>query len=367
MKNKNISFLLAGILLIFSCNNPKTGVGDYCADITVHELALETVSIDSIENCSYTGFSGTCNDSLYFMDEQLSYYYTISQEGKIGSRKLGLGRSSQELPTHPMGVSYNDLSGELVTMGGTYDGYVYDGKVRKFRMQTEGSKDSYASSSAYTLWDYVTMRNEKSYMYYNVICDTKTTCLNSSNKDYFAKAAIIMKVNLTDGKMTPIGHYPDFYVENQGKVKQLPYYYFDLDDDGGFFMTFQADSLIYHYDSDFKLLDTFGFKGRDMDTKYSNPGNNDKDFAKAIRTDQEHKGYYTWLERVGDYIFRSYQKSSKATTYGLQIYKGGTLIGDVDVPRGFKVAGKVGDYFVSHIVIDEEAQKLYFYRFKIDD
>lgn len=359
--------MLAIAFMVSSCNYKKTDEGDYGKKITVQELTLETVTVDSIENCSYTGFSGTCHDSLYFMDEQLSYYYTISPEGKIGSRNLGLGKSSQELPTHPMGVSYNDLSRELVTMGGTYDGYVYDGKIRKFRMQPEGSKDSYVSSSSYTFWDYVIMRNDKYYMYYNVICDSEPIGLNSSNKDYFAKAAIIMKVSLTDGKMTPIGNYPDFYVENQGKVKQLPYYYFDLDDNGGFFMTFQADSLIYHYDSDFKQLGTFGFKGRDMDTDYSNPGTTDEDFAKAIQDDQEHKGYYTWLERVGDYTFRSYQKSSKAASYGLQIYKGSTLIGDVDVPRGFKVAGKVGDYFVSHIVIDEEAQKLYFYKFKLDD
>lgn len=356
---------LCATIMTAACNNGKGGYSE--SDITVQKLELDSVTVENIELCSYTGYSGTCKDSLYFWDERLSDFYTISIDGELGKRRLGYGHSTQEIPIHPNGESYSDLSGELVTMGGTYDGYVYDGKVREFRMQPEGEKNSYTSSSIYSTWDYVIMRNDKSYMYFNVLSDIEEFGLNSSNKDYFAKAAIIMKVNLTDGKMTPIGHYPDFYVENQGKVKQLPYYYFDLDDDGGFFMTFQADSLIYHYDSDFKLLDTFGFKGRDMDTKYSNPGNNDKDFAKAIQTDQEHKGYYTWLERVGDYIFRSYQKSSKATTYGLQIYKGGTLIGDVDVPRGFKVAGKVGDYFVSHIVIDEEAQKLYFYKFKIDD
>ncbi len=367
MKKSNIYALLAVVILATSCSNKMKTKENSKETITVQELSLDSVTVDSIENCSYTGYSGTCKDSLYFLDEQLSYYYVISAEGKVGSRKLGLGKSSQELPIHPMGASYAEQSGQLVTMGGSYDGYIYDSKVRKFVMQPTGEKDAYTSASAYTLWDYVVMRNDKSYMYYNIFSDSETIGIFSNTKNYLEKAAIIMKVNLTDGKMTPIGHYPDYYVKNVGKIKHLPYYYFDVDDDGGFYVTYQADSLIYHYDSDFKLLGTFGFQGRNMDTQYSNPGTTMEDLGEAFQADLENKGYYYWIEHVGDYIFRSYRRSGKSATDGLQIYKGEKLIGDVDVPHGFKVSGRVGSYFVTNIIIDEEARTLYFYRFKIND
>lgn len=367
MKKSYIYVLLVVLISATSCSNKKETKGNTNDTITLRELSLDSVTIDSIENCSYTGYSGTCNDSLYFLDEQLSYYYTISPEGRVGSRKLGLGKSSKELPIHPMGASFSNQSGQLVTMDGSYDGYIYDGKVKKFLMQPKGEKDAYTSSSAYTLWDYIVMRNDKSYMYYNIFSDNETIGIFSNTKSYLEKAAIIMKVSLTDGKMSPIGHYSDYYVKNAGKVKHLPYYYFDVDDDGGFYVTYQADSLIYHFDSDFKLLGTFGFQGRNMDTQYSNPGTSIEDLGKAFQADLENKGYYYWIEHVGDYIFRSYKRFGKSTTDGLQIYKDDKLIGDVDVPHGFKVSGRVGPYFVTNIIIDEETNKLYFYRFKIDD
>lgn len=355
---------------IISCNNKRSNDKNAKIDIIFDKLSIDSVTIDSIPNCSFTGFSGIYEDSLYFYDEQLSYFYAISLDGSIGKRRLGLGHSSREIPiSRPQDVSFSKQSGELVALGGSYDMYIYDvkaDKVRKVLLKHEGDMKSYSSASAYTSWNYMVMRNDDSNLYYNVIGNNEDVDIFHKD-DYFKKAAIIMKVSLKDGEMEPIGRYSDFYVNNRNKIWHLPYYYFDIDNDGGFYVTYQADTLIYHYDANFNLIETYGFKGKDMNTQYTIPGKTEESFAKAYESDIKNTGYYYWLENQDEYTFRSYRKSGTAKTDGLQIYKDTTLVGDVDVPHNFKVAGKVGEYYVTKITIDEKAGKMYFYKFRLDE
>ena len=55
-------------------------------------------------------------------------------------------------------------------------------------------------------------------------------------------------------------------------------------------------------------------------------------------------------------LFRSYRKGGGSVTDGLQVYRDGVLVGDVDVPLGFRMAG--------YVVPDEEGERLYMFRFK---
>ncbi len=50
---------------------------------------------------------------------------------------------------------------------------------------------------------------------------------------------------------------------------------------------------------------------------------------------------------------------------GLQIYRNGILIGDVDVPRHLKVMGYIAPYYYSYVVSDDEEERLYLYRFEL--
>ena len=44
-------------------------------------------------------------------------------------------------------------------------------------------------------------------------------------------------------------------------------------------------------------------------------------------------------------LFRSYRKGGGSVTDGLQVYRDGVLVGDVDVPLGFRMAGYVDPYY----------------------
>ena len=105
-------------------------------------------------------------------------------------------------------------------------------------------------------------------------------------------------------------------------------------------MTYEADTLIYQYDCDYGQKKCFGYAGKDMDLNYryiKTP----KESGKYWRNERQTKGYYNWLEYVDEtgLLFRSYQKGGAQPVDGLQIYKDGVLIGDVNVPKGLKSVG----------------------------
>lgn len=353
-------------LMLTACNSVVNNKNNDGASIEIDSLDITKVAVDPIDNCSFVGFSGVDGDSLFYFDRVSSYLYSISAEGHLGSRELGLGHSGSEIPIKNANyVCYSEESKSYDIMGGTYDMYFYDDnkKCRRVDMKPQGESDSFESSTAYTLWDEVVMASDKDYIYYNVIGNNDNVAIYSRD-DYFDKAHIIMKVSKKDGSMIPFGKYSELYVANKNKIKHLPRYYFDVDGEGGLYVTYQADSVIYHCDKDFNIIETFGRQGVDMNTDYSDPGNTIESFANALSADAERVGQYYWIKKCGDYVFRSYFKSKESKTDGLQIYKDGVLVGDVDVPHKFKVVGKIKDYWFTSIASDEGQGKQNFYKFK---
>lgn len=92
----------------------------------------------------------------------------------------------------------------------------------------------------------------------------------------------------------------------------------------------------------------------------------EKETYENAREEMSSRGFYNWLEWVDEtgVLFRSYQKGDGADVDGLQIYRDGVLVGDVDVPKGLRVAGYVAPYYYSYVMPDEEREVLYVYRFK---
>lgn len=367
MKATTLFPLFTAIVLFSACRETsvKKTTG---SKISISSLTIEKIALDSIDNCSYIGFSSIRGDSVFYFDEVLSYLYSISLDGHIGERQLGLGKSASELPIkNPMQVCYSKEDDAFNIMGSSYDLYTYypaDRKTHRINMKPTGTDDSFQSSTAYTLWDEVLLEGNNDYIYYNIFGNNeKVDIFNRS--DYIDKAALLMKVSKETGEMTPIGSYSDYYKTNKNKIKHMPRYYFDIDDEGGFYFTFQVDSIIYHYDKDFNLIESFGLQGRNMNTKLSDPGSTTESFVKAFMADKDNVGHYYWIKNCKDYVFRSYFKSNKSNTDGLQIYKDGILIGDVDVPKNFRVSGYTGSYFVTNISFKESPASMTFYRFKL--
>ena len=133
--------------------------------------------------------------------------------------------------------------------------------------------------------------------------------------------------------------------------------------DGGFYVNFEADSTIYRCDMDFHAFEAFGRAGREVDSDYLSVRSYG-DADKYIKNRQE-KGSYGKIAVAGGYIFRSYARGAASSVDGLQIYSDGVLIGDVDVPKGFRVAGKIGNRFFSEIFSDPDSGQLSYFAFSL--
>lgn len=159
--------------------------------------------------------------------------------------------------------------------------------------------------------------------------------------------------------------FPQIYHDMPNKYMSAGYVNFDIDDNGIFYASFEADSLIYTFDLKCELLTAYGHAGREMDMEYRPIYSwNDMNKHRANRKD---KGRYSWIEYVDatGYLFRSYCKGTDSGTDGLQIYKKGVLIGDVDVPKNFRVTGYISPYYYSQIFEDDEHEKLTIFRFQL--
>ena len=97
---------------------------------------------------------------------------------------------------------------------------------------------------------------------------------------------------------------------------------------------------------------------------------NYKECRKNYRSERETKGYYYWIEYVDEtgLLFRSYKKQS-GTLDGLQIYKEGIMIADINVPKGLRVMGYIAPYYYSYIIpqLAENDDSLILYRFKMEE
>lgn len=165
--------------------------------------------------------------------------------------------------------------------------------------------------------------------------------------------------------MLAIG-YPESYESDSDRKAVFSSVNFDIDRMGNFYLTYEADTLIYVYDKEFCMKQCFGFSGRDMDLNYVSTLT-PQEVGQNYRKERNTKGFYNWMEYVDEtnVLFRSYKKGKERSSDGLQIYQKGILIGDVDVPKGLKVMGFINPYYYSYIISDEEREKLYLYRFRL--
>jgi hypothetical protein len=188
---------------------------------------------------------------------------------------------------------------------------------------------------------------------------------------YLKKSNHILEVDLVSehvGKMYATG-YPPIYHEH-------PYDYsvysftinFDIDRKGNFYVSYEADSLIYKYDNDYNPLYSFGYSGKNINMKISSVS----DFSgmsNYLKTEIKNNGFYDWVEYIDetDLLFRSYKKGSHEASDGLQIYSATGLLADISVPKNLKVAGYVAPYYYSQAITDPEKETLTVYRFKLSE
>jgi hypothetical protein len=350
-------------------------------NIKYSNLQLDTIILnDEGVESSLMGFSGITNDkNIYFIDSRFCWYYVFDLNGNFKKRSFGSGQGPKETTIGKIATCCILDNSDLFLLGYNVDHYVYDknfDKKKSFILPhpyiDKSSVDDMSTDWRTYSHQYSNLicRNYKEKVYMHIFSEHPDFYYMGNTKDFLKKSNHILEVDIalaTVGNMYASG-YPPVYYGNPYDYTLLAFNInFDIDKKGDFYVSYEADSLIYKYDNNYKPLYSFGYSGKNMNMKFERV-RDWSEYKKYKKQERIDKGYYHWVEYVDEtgLLFRSYKKGSHDTSDGLQIYSDRELLADISVPKGLKVAGYVAPYYYSQAIADEEKEILVVYRFKLE-
>lgn len=373
-----IIYLLISLFCLEGCVNRIPDKENYFAVIDnqapSHEITsidLQAFYLDSIES-SYVAFLDIDQNNILLIDKKFCFVFFFDKNGHFIRKELGQGQGPRELMTGMIdGYAKIDTSGYFFVGGGN-DCHLYN---KEFEIQNRyvidkgerKGKANYDTPWIYTLsYEHLLMKNYKEYLYYTVFSEYDDMNFIDSPIEYFAKAHYLCKMNINSGKVeNMLGKYPIIYDEKK-ELKQFSFVDFDIDSTGKFYISFEADSLIYEYDVNFFPVNTYGYAGNNMNIA-DRVLNTFSDFRQYYEISRSNSGYYTSIKFVNEtgLLFRSYTRGKDSISDGLQIYKNGILLGDIIVPENFKILGYIAPYYYATSGINEENESVEIFKFKI--
>lgn len=338
----------------------------------ISKLNIEPFQLESIES-SYIGEITLVRDSIYFIDKRFCWVFSFDTNGHFQNRYLGQGAGPSEIETGIIeGCAI--MPNQSVFMGGGRDCYVYDSKFNRQSKFIAGfdkqdTREGYEAPYIYTLcYNNLQLKTFGNHIYINMVVEHPDFNFFTKPDEHFDKGHYLMKINIdTQEAEAMLGKYPPLYIKNDN-FRQFSFINFDIDTKGNFYISFEADSLIYKYDKNFMPQYAYGYEGRAME-KCAQSFSSPQEFRKHYMENRNTYGYYSSLKYIEEQnmLFRGYIKSKKAETDGLQIYHNDILIGDIDTPKGFKVIGYCSPYYYGTSPIDEDNETITIYRFKLPE
>lgn len=366
------SCLLLSFILIQGCADKNSEFsGFFCnpenntIDITVDSLKLECIR-PIIPGCSYIGYSGIFENSLFFADALFSTLFQFDRNGEYINAVIRNGNGPHEIPVNRIEAYYVSNEGHHYFLDSSTNLFEFD---KDFTLVNQilyywGAKiqkgNLYEKTDSYTTsWgDNVNLIVHDGIMYTNIYGEADD--FNITVPDYYKTARIIEPRDVKTGQPLPL----------LGRISPAVGYmtafqndFFEITDRGDFVVAYEADDLIYVYDSRYRLKYSFGQPGTNMNRDYKTLSV--QSFREDLIQEQETRGRYTSLDIAGDYIFRTYVTGKPNNETRLQIYDQTTLIGDIQVPDGFKVLGYISPYYYSAFICDADRDIIELYRFQL--
>jgi hypothetical protein len=384
-----IKYLILLLLFLISpaCTNEKN-INEFwkacilTADknISILKIEMENIEID-ISNTSGVGKWVVKDDNLIFMDELYSSMYHYDLEFNYLRRMLGRGNGPEEIQGRIVGHAlYKD---KIFILGPSYDFYEVNfagevinkgylnfetGEIPFNKLENEPKPDYQAIYEVEYAGLAVDYLNEDEIMF--SITSSHPLFNPYSSIDYYREARTFGLLNLKENKIKNIfGRISPVYQEYEF-IPYLSYLHVNVVEDNEYLIGYEADSLIYFFDGIDNIKYAFGRKGRNMDMNYPQVN----DYERYVEIHKEYRpkyGYFTFLKHfsANKMTFRGYQKDNFKSTDGMQIYRENILIGDVDVPNGFRIIGFFPPYYYGAVYPSEEigqpASSMIIYRFEL--
>lgn len=370
-----------GLFLLMSCSIPKSNeeidvlfpapTKENKCDLEMTSIDVEPFLLDSVES-SYMGYLEMNQDTIYQIDKRFCWVFRFMKDGRFIDRQLGLGEGPKEYNCGVIDGYCHLQEGRWAFIdpgnGCNFFSSSFD-RQKRLQIFMEGSEEnkSYENPSMYTKdYDFLILKQMGDFLFYNVVAwQGMADDFISNTNNYFRNAHILMKTNLKTGKVEQLlGGFPSHYEKKHAVFQQVS---FDVNQkEECLFVSYDADSLIYCYDKEYKPLYAFGWQGKNMNVDYRTYSiettikQRDK-----IRSEYSYYHDIKYIEELG-LLFRPYKKSPNSETDGLQIYRGQTLIADVDVPRGMVVLGYSAPYIYGTTGMDGIRESIDMFRFKLE-
>lgn len=381
---KWVLFSLLFVLGISSCDTANSDLSNGTKIISKAEISIDTVEIVP-QKASQIGFFQLKDGMIFYVDQA----YGIVEEFSITGKSNGIKKRELDGPEELQGISELIPTQEGYIIRHEWIFYQYDSNwefVGKSVLQFP-ARESYDEMMDNPKGEYIGMYEIQNYNaktvplsdgYLITKIDVEHPIFNAFiTRDYYRESRILAKVNPFSGVVQEIlGTRPDSY-ESYQFVPFHNKFDFHISADNHYYITHEIDSMIYVFDSNWELKESFGASGIDMKTNYLESQNLDVAFdSKQFYFSRKNEGYYKdiYIDEENNLVLRTYRQGSDRQdlldeTYNplqLQVFKDNKLLGDFSVPGRFKVLGKAGDYYVVDGYFDEQNEKQGFYLMTIN-
>lgn len=382
---QSVLILFVVFVLVLGCNRNSPPVYTIMGskDIRIHRIEMDSAVI-SLEGTSLIGELKILHNQLCFVDEQFASVWVLNDSLKLDKRHLGLGKGPNEL----FGITWIAEVADSGYVIFDTNGWIYEINSH-WEKKDQTHYNQYASDLSETRLMYFTkpwMKDVYNLHFYSrsmialdsnyaiIPIDLETYAANPWGiyyggepyyKSFFSVGQVDLKTGLLD---TMFLTRPPVYLEEKNRYLGI----FDTQEfamhDSTFWVVWAIDSLIYEYIYPDSMVCAFGSGGINMNTKYR-PYKDIKDMHLKYQNDIKEFGYYTSLnyDASDGLLFRGYEKGRGAGT-GLQIYDADShaLIGDLNMPHGFKFMGKKDGTYYGCSAVDEYAGTIVLYHFKLN-
>lgn len=352
--------------------------------ILYEKIELNSVVLDAIETSGVALLMPSVQE-LKVLDQDFGKIFVFDRTGRLKRTELGAGQGPGELPgglamfwaTNPDNSEINYL------IGGSYDVYEFDKDWQRQRftrirwiqrkpveslVKSPDPTDHRSYNLPYGMINRIGATS--THLYLPIISFFPSNSAFNLSTDLFASdARLFGRMRLSDGQVdTIIGRFSPIYA-NEEKYRPLSFFHSEILSDKQMLITYMPDSLIYTIDLPFTVSGAFGRSGRDMNLEYQafSESREEEDLRTHYNQERESRGYYTSLRYIQEreLVLRSYTRGSHSPNDGLQIYQNQILIADVDVPKGFKIAGYAEPYFYSEPMYDNDSDRFTIHSFEL--
>mgnify|MGYP006943502398 FL=1 len=379
-------WIVAGMLLcVIGCKN-SSGVSEYAG--LAHQGKKCPSSINSIEwDTLYIGAGATSlegqwllkKDRLVYVDKHMVGVREYDLEGNFIRKHISRGKGPDEMGS-PFFVSTATSGGELFGLDGMWQIFCYDSAYQwmfpPFRFLSDNpiNDENYDEllrhphAEQVAIYEYnfnVRKLHRQGYLLFVPVVVEHVRFngyeTNGKAKEFWRTSHIFASVDISEQRTQNLfGSYPPVYREKN--IPNFSSYDFAVGD-GCLYSAFAADSLIYIRDMDGALKGTMGFSAPNISHSY--PETKTIDETESQREKHLKKyGYYTTLTIAGDCLFRGYKQEGELG-YGLQIYQGRHLAGDIHTEEALNILGYRDGFYYGELPVDVDNERFRIVKFKL--